>query len=417
MDIKFQDAYRKFGTSVFNVMAKPVGPLCNLNCTYCYYLEKSKLYQEKSKMRMSDEVLEAFVKQYIQSQKLEQVEFIWQGGEPALAGLDFYKKVVDFQTKYRGKKTITNAFQTNGTLLDDEWCRFLRKHDFLVGISIDGPEELHDQYRTKSSGQGTFREVINAIRLLRKHRVRFNTMTVVNDLNSKYPIEVYNFLKSIRSQFMQFLPIVEQAAYAETCLNLISPFQEVDSEVTSWSVDPKAYGSFLTTIFDEWVKKDVGKYFVQIFDTTLASWSRTAPALCVFQRTCGEASVIEFNGDIYSCDHFVYPENLLGNIMETDLNTLMKKKQQVDFGLEKETLLPRQCTQCRYRNICHGGCPKNRTSETFEKGKRLNYLCEGYKHFFSHVEPYMEFMTNELRNKRSPENVMRNRHKIKVKQG
>lgn len=355
---------------------------------------------------MSDEVLEAFVKQYIESQHLPEVEFVWQGGEPALAGLDFYKKAVALQRKYQGNKTIINSFQTNGTILNYEWCRFFAHHDFLIGLSIDGPEKLHNQNRRFKKGAGTFRQVMNAVGLLRKNNVRFNTLTTVNSENVNYPVEVYNFLKSMGSQYMQFLPIVEQEAQADVSLKLISPAYEGLANITSWSVEPLAYGKFLSGVFDQWVKKDVGRHFVQIFDSTLANWINVAPALCVFQKTCGEAAVIESNGDLYSCDHFVYPENYLGNILETHMNDLMKSKQQINFGFAKETMLPEKCHNCGFKHICNGGCPKNRTVKTMEVEKNLNYLCEGYQYFYNHVEPYMNFMANELRNQRSPANVM-----------
>ncbi|MBS3771822.1 MAG: anaerobic sulfatase-maturation protein [Bacteroidales bacterium] len=416
MDISFKDAHRKFQTTAFNIMVKPIGPICNLNCTYCYYLEKKNLYESVQNFKMSHKVLETFIKEYIQGQKAPVINFVWQGGEPTLMGIDFYKKAVELQQKYKGNKTIENSFQTNATKIDEDWARFLAESEFLVGVSIDGPKWIHDKYRRYKNGQGSFDDVMKAIELLKKHRAEFNTLSVVNDYNSHYPRDVYRFLKGIESKFMQFIPIVEQYAAPDedTPVELISPDFQGKSEVTEWSVNPKQYGKFLTTIFDEWVTRDVGKYFVQIFDTTLANWVNQNPGLCVFDRTCGEAAVLEFNGDLYSCDHFVYHENYLGNIMETPMVELMKSEKQMNFGLRKEYNLPEKCNKCKFKKMCRGGCPKNRVTETGVPEKRLNYLCEGYQHFFSHVVPYMNYMANELRNKRPPANVMRWAKKYQV---
>lgn len=409
MDISFKDAHRKYAATRFNIMAKPVGPACNLNCTYCYYLEKKNLYEGTKSFRMSDEVLESFIRQYIESQDVPTVSFVWQGGEPTLLGLEFFKKVVRLQEKYKGKKSIENSLQTNATLLDDEWCRFLAQNRFLVGVSIDGPQWLHDKYRVDKRGNGSFSQVMEAIERLRKHRVEFNTLTVVNDQNSHHPKDVYRFLKSIGSRFMQFIPIVEQEALTgeDTPVDLVSPDFDGQARVTEWSVNPLQYGRFLNRIFDEWVTRDVGKYFVQIFDATLANWVNQSPGLCVFERTCGEAAVIEHNGDLYSCDHFVYHENYLGNILETPLAEMMKSEKQLNFGIRKEANLPEKCNKCKFRRICRGGCPKNRVSPGDMPEKRLNYLCEGYQDFFSHVAPYMNYMATELQHKRPPANVMK----------
>ena len=416
MDISFKDAYRKYSVNAYNIMAKPIGPVCNMNCTYCYYLEKKNLYESVQNFKMPDEVLESFIKQYIETQKAPVITFVWQGGEPSLLGIDFFRKVVALQQKYKGNKTIENSFQTNGTKLDDEWCKFLAEQEFLVGVSIDGPKWLHDKYRRYRNGQGTFHDIMQAVELLKKYRAEFNTLTVVNDHNSKYPRDVYRFLKSLESKFMQFIPIGDQYADPdeERPVELISPDFQGNAKITEWSVEPLQYGKFLNTIFDEWVTRDVGKYYVQIFDTTLANWVNQEPGLCVFSRTCGEAAVLEFNGDLYSCDHFVYHENYLGNILETPIVEMMKSQKQLNFGLRKEYDLPEQCNKCKYKKICRGGCPKNRTVETALPGKRLNYLCEGYRHFYSHVTPYMNYMANELRNRRPPANVMRWAKKYQV---
>ena len=408
MDISFKDAYRKYALHSYNIMAKPVGPICNLHCTYCYYLEKKNLYKDVNSFKMSDEVLETFIKQYIESQTSPVINFVWQGGEPTLLGLDYFEKIVAFQRKHAGKKQISNSLQTNGTRLDDAWARFLATNKFLVGVSIDGPEELHDHHRKNKRGNGSFREVMRGIELLKKHHAEYNTLTVVNDYNSDYPVEIYRFLKSIGSKFLQFIPIVEQHGQPteDNPLELISPDHPGEANITEWSVDPLKYGQFLTSIFDEWVTRDVGRTFVQIFDTTLAVWVNQSPGLCIFERTCGEAAVLEFNGDLYSCDHFVYHENYLGNIMENHMGEMMKSQEQMQFGLKKETSLPEQCRKCKFLRVCRGGCPKNRVTLTHEPEKRLNYLCEGYQHFFGHVAPYMNFMAQELSKKRPPANVM-----------
>ena len=408
MEISYKDAHRKYALHAYNIMIKPVGPVCNLNCTYCYYLEKKNLYREAESFRMNEEVLESFIRQYIQSQTVPTISFVWQGGEPTLLGLDFFEKVLELQEKYAGNKQIINSLQTNGTRLDERWARFLAHNNFLTGISIDGPQHLHDHYRTDKKGNGSFREVIRGIQLLKEHGAEFNTLTVVNNHNVHYPKEIYAFLRSIGSRFMQFIPIVEQQADPSegAPLELISPDYSGKAHVTDWSVSSRDYGKFLTGIFDEWVVRDVGRYFVQIFDTTLANWVSHDPGLCVFDTTCGEAAVLEHNGDLYSCDHFVYHENYLGNILQTPIQQLMKSEKQIQFGLKKETSLPETCHKCRFLRVCRGGCPKNRIHTPAETNKRINHLCEGYQHFFSHVAPYMNFMTEELAHKRPPANVM-----------
>ena len=408
MEISFKDAHRKYALNAFNIMVKPVGPVCNLSCTYCYYLEKRNLYREVQSFRMKEKVLESFIRQYIQSQTVPNISFVWQGGEPTLLGLDFFEKVLELQKKYAGNKQITNSLQTNGTRIDDQWARFLAQNNFLTGISIDGPQHLHDHYRKDKKGNGSFQQVMRGIQLLKKHGAEFNTLTVVNNHNVHYPKEIYAFLRSIGSRFMQFIPIVEQQAEPSegSPLELISPDYTGKAHLTDWSVSSREYGKFLTTIFDDWVVRDVGRHFVQIFDTTLANWVRHDPGLCVFDRTCGEAAVLEHNGDLYSCDHYVYHENYLGNILQTPLQELMKSEKQIQFGLKKETSLPKKCQKCRFLRVCRGGCPKNRIHTSAEKGKRLNHLCEGYQHFFSHVAPYMNYMAEELAHKRPPANVM-----------
>ncbi len=408
--LTFNDAIKVTRPTSFMVMAKPVGSVCNLNCTYCYYLEKENLYAGSGSRRMTDEVLESYIRQLIESQEVPLVTFTWQGGEPTLLGLEFFEKAVSLQQKYRGSKKIDNAFQTNGTRLTEDWCRFFKKHNFLVGISIDGPEPLHDKYRKTKTGQPTHREVMNGIRLLKRHHVEFNTLSVINGANVLHPTEVYRFLKKTGSGFIQFIPIVERKATGkpDDGLTLVPPEYAGDASLTDWSIRARQFGKFMITIFDEWVRNDVGKVFVQLFDVTLANWVGAPPGLCVFAETCGEASVMEHNGDLYSCDHFVYPAHFLGNIMETPMGEMMASGRQIQFGKDKRDTLPRQCFACEVRFACHGGCPKSRIAVTADGHPGLNWLCEGYKAFFEHVKPYMDFMANELAHERPPANVMRN---------
>jgi uncharacterized protein len=392
--------------TAFNVMLKPFGPICNLNCTYCYYLEKKNLYQDTSNFKMKDEVLEVFVKEYIESQNIPVITFVWQGGEPTLLGLEYYKKALEIQNRFAGDKRIENVFQTNGTMLTDDFCKFFVDNNFLIGVSVDGPEEFHNHHRLKNDNTGSFFEVMKGIELLRKHKVEFNTLSVVNKFNSYNPMEVYNFLKSIGSTFLQFIPIVERHSNRHANFNLVAPNHDSEAMVTDWSVEPLQYGQFLCDIFDEWVRRDVGRTFVQIFDVTLANWAGERPGLCVFSETCGDATAMEHNGDLYSCDHFVYPDYKLGNIMDDKLLGMVLSERQKKFGRDKRDKLPRYCFACEYRFACHGECPKHRFAKTPEGDSGLNYLCPAYKLFFSHVHPYMQFMTDELKAKRAPANVM-----------
>ena len=390
-------------------MTKPIGPICNLDCKYCFYLEKEKLYPGTKTWAMPDEVLEQYVQQYIAAQPGDEIHFAWQGGEPTLLGLDFFRRVVDLQQRHAGAKTIANALQTNGVLIDDAWGEFLAEHRFLVGVSIDGPRDLHDCYRVDKGQAPTFDRVMRGIAKLKQHNVDFNTLTVVHRRNSQHPVEVYRFLKEIGSGFIQFIPIVERRAASGSSdgLVLIKPSFGDAAEVTEWSVEPKAYGTFLSRIFDEWVKKDVGRVFVQLFDVALESWMGMDASLCVFKKTCGSALAMEHTGDLYSCDHFVYPENKLGNIMETALENLVDSPQQKAFGQAKSESLPRMCRTCEVRFACNGECPKHRFLTTPDGEPGLNYLCAGYKHFFKHIDPYMQFMAGELRAQRPPANIMR----------
>ena len=393
----------------FHVMTKPIGPICNLDCKYCFYLEKENLYPDTRNWTMPPEVLERYIQQYIAAQPADEVHFAWQGGEPTLLGLDFFRNVMELERKYADGKTIHNALQTNATLVDDEWALFLAENKFLVGVSIDGPRELHDHYRVDKGNAPTFDRVMRGLSKLKAYKVEFNTLTVVNRHNSQYPLEVYRFLKDAGSEFMQFIPVVERQTREAVSdgLVLIQPSFDRVAEVTEWSVEPLAYGRFLTSIFDEWVKQDVGRYFIQQFDVALESWLGMEASLCVFRRTCGSALAMEHSGDIYSCDHFVYPENKLGNITQTALEQLVTSDQQKEFGLDKLNSLPRMCRECEVRFACNGECPKHRFLKTPDGEAHLNYLCAGYKHFFHHIDPFMQFMATELRHGRPPANIMR----------
>jgi len=392
----------------FHVMAKPVGPVCNLDCKYCFYLEKEKLYPGTSSWAMPDGVLDFYIRQYIEAQEAPAISFAWQGGEPTLLGVDYFRKIVELEKKHSNGKRIENAIQTNGVLLDDTWAEFLAQHRFLVGLSIDGPAELHDCYRVNKGGQPTFSAVMRGLSYLKKHGVEFNTLTVVHRKNSQYPLEVYRFLKGLGSRFMQFIPVVERVAATPNAhgLVLIGPDSRRDAAVSEWSVDPLQFGKFLCAIFDEWVRRDVGRCFVQIFDVALESWVGVPQSLCVFREACGEAMAVEHNGDLYSCDHYVYPENRLGNIMEHPLASLAGSERQRRFGQDKRDTLPRYCRECEVRFACNGECPKHRFTATPDGEWGLNYLCAGYKLFFKHIDPYMRFMAFELRQGRPPANVL-----------
>ena len=391
----------------FQVMAKPTGPLCNLDCTYCFYLEKEKLYPGTKNWAMREDVLETYIRQYIESQPQPIVSFAWQGGEPTLLGIPWFENVLALQKEYAQGKRIENAVQTNGVTLDAAWAEFFAANDFLIGISVDGPRELHDFYRVDKGQQPTFDRVMRGIEHLKTAKVRFNTLTVVNRNNSYHPIEIYEFLKDIGSGFMQFIPVVERRASQPSPegLVLLGPEQK-SAHVTHWSVEPTIFGDFLCAIFDVWVRNDVGKRFVQLFDVTLELWLGLQPSLCVFAETCGNALAVEHQGDLYSCDHYVYPQNKLGNILDDPLASLFKTKKQQDFGGARRDSLPALCRECDVRFACNGECPKHRFMTTPDGEPGLNYLCAAYKKFFHHVAPYMEFMGRELLNQRSPARVM-----------
>lgn len=392
----------------FSLMAKPIGAVCNLNCTYCYYLEKEKLYpKDPQKWMMNDKVLETFIAQNIYSCREPAVLFVWHGGEPVMRGLDFFEKVIRLQKKHGDGRVIENSLQTNGTTLTDDWCRFFRDHNFLIGISVDGPEHCHDHYRKYRDGRGSFSNAMKGLEMLVKHRIEFNTLSVVNDYNAKYPLEVYRFLKGTGSRYMQFLPVVEwiDPAAGQDELRILPPGSEKKAEVTDWTVDPLDYGNFLIRIFDEWVRKDVGDCYVITFDCVLANWMRVPPSVCTAAATCGNAGVVEHNGDVYACDHFVFPEYRLGNIMEKSVLTLMNSPVQHQFGKDKREKLPSYCRKCRFLDLCNGECPKNRIVKTPDGEPGLNYLCPGFRRFYQYTEPYFDFMANELVHKRPPSNV------------
>jgi len=379
-------------------MAKPTGSACNLNCAYCFFLKKEKLYPG-SKFRMTAEVHEAYIRQIMEAHQIPDVIVAWQGGEPTLMGLDFYRRSVELQKKYRKPGVrVENTFQTNGILLNDEWCRFFHDNNFLVGLSLDGPKEFHDAHRQDKGGHGTFDRVIKAVRLLQKHNVEFNVLCTVNSRNADHPLEVYRFFRDeARTQYIQFIPIVERESE--------SGFQE-GSEVTSRSVRPEQWGRFLIEIFDEWVKQDVGKSFVLNFDGALAGWLGMAGTVCVFGPTCGLGMALEHNGDLYSCDHFVEPNGFLGNILTTPMIELVASEKQRKFGRHKRDTLPQCCRECDVLFVCNGECPKNRFVETPDGQRRLNYLCPGYKAFFKHADKKMRLMADLLRRGQLAEGVM-----------
>lgn len=390
-------------------MAKPIGPICNLDCTYCYYLEKEKLFPKGENFRMSPEVLESYIRQYIETQETPEITFAWQGGEPTLLGVDYFRKVVELEKKYAGGRPVHNALQTNGTRLDREWCQFFRANGFLIGLSIDGPRELHDTYRVDKGQKPTFDRVMAGLTLLKKHGVEFNTLTVVNASNVKHPLKVYDFLREAGSGFLQFIPLVERsAAEGAGGLEFAGPPEpgQAGSPVTRWSVPAEAYGEFLVTIFDQWVRRDVGKVFVQIFDVALGIWSGAGAGLCVFLEDCGRALAMEHNGDVFSCDHFVYPKYRLGNVLNDSLGEMVKSERQAAFGTAKSATLPEYCRMCDVRFACNGECPKHRFARTPEGEEGLNYLCPSYKKFFRHIDPAMKQMTALLRAGRAPAEIM-----------
>ena len=389
------------------VMLKPAGAHCNLACKYCYYLEKNKLYPTAQRHLMSDEMLEQFTREYIEAQTMNQVLFTWHGGEPLLRSIDFYRKALSLQQKYAGGKRIDNVIQTNGTLLTDEWCEFFAQNHWLVGISIDGPQPYHDHYRLTAAGKPSWQKVMQGIKLLKKHGVEWNAMAVVNAYNANHPLEFYRFFKENGCQFLQFTPIVERLTRHEDGRTLASLADKDEISLSEASVAPEQWGYFLSAIFDEWVRKDVGKIFVEIFDCTLANWMGVSPGICAYSKECGHAGVMEHNGDVYSCDHFVFPEYKLGNIRDHSLIDMLYGEQQQEFSRLKHSSLPRQCKECDMEFACHGECPKNRFMKDKYGDSGLNYLCPGYYHYYQHVAPYMDYMKQELMAQRPPSNIMK----------
>ena len=389
------------------VMLKPAGAHCNLACKYCYYLEKNKLYPTAQRHLMSDEILEQFTREYIEAQTMNQVLFTWHGGEPLLRSIDFYRKALSLQQKYAGGRCIDNVIQTNGTLLTDEWCEFFAQNHWLVGISIDGPQPDHDHYRLTAAGKPSWKKVMQGIKLLKKHGVEWNAMAVVNAYNANHPLEFYRFFKENGCQFLQFTPIVERLTRHEDGRTLASLADKNEIPLSEASVTPEQWGYFLSAIFDEWVRKDVGKIFVEIFDCTLANWMGISPGICAYSKECGHAGVMEHNGDVYSCDHFVFPEYKLGNIRDHSLIDMLYGEQQQEFSRLKHSSLPRQCKECDMEFACHGECPKNRFMKDKYGDSGLNYLCPGYYQYYQHVAPYMDYMKQELMSQRPPSNIMK----------
>ncbi|MGH2272853.1 anaerobic sulfatase maturase [Anaerohalosphaeraceae bacterium U12dextr] len=402
-------------------MAKPAGPACNLGCTYCYYLHKKQLFPDDESWRMSNTTLERFIRQYIQCQPGPVINFSWQGGEPTLLDIGFFQKAFHFQKLYcPPTKQIINDFQTNGMLLNDQWCRFFRENYVLVGLSIDGPADLHNYYRKDRKGQPTFDKVVRAVHLLKKHGVEFNILTVLNNQNAKHPLRVYRYFRDeLNVQYLQFIPCVEPRVYTtiapqewdKACMPNFGEMRArpgfPDSVVTEWSVDPDDYGNFLITVFDEWVRRDVGKVFIGTFDTLLGLWMGLPSSSCYFSDICGKALAIEHDGGVYSCDHYVYPAYYLGNIREKTLDQMVMSEKQIQFGLNKEDTLPQYCKQCSVQFACHGECPKHRFVYAPDGEFGLNYLCSGLRKFLQHIDPWMRCMVGEIRAGRTADVVMK----------
>jgi uncharacterized protein len=405
MDSKADKKYVVGEGQGIHVVAKPIGPMCNLNCEYCFYLEKQALFAADEKYRMSDKVLSAFIANYIASQPTPIVEFVWQGGEPTLLGIDFFKRVIELQKPFAAKKTITNSLQTNGTLLTDEWCSFLKKNNFMVGISLDGPKEIHDHYRRDRKGIGSFDQGMRGLRLLQKHKVEYNVLACVARETAKHPLDIYHFFKDEGVEFIQFIPIVERMYDVNSVplgLRLAGPAaldkKGSQGDVTPWSVIPEEYGDFLIAIYEEWVRHDVGTVFVMNFEWVLNAWISNPSPVCVHAKQCGRSVVIEHNGDVYACDHCVYPQYKLGNIMSYTLPSMVAKSLRLGFGVTKETALPGWCRDCEVLPACQGGCPKHRFETSYHDEPGLQYLCAGYKKFFLHIRKYLRAMATLLEN-------------------
>jgi uncharacterized protein len=409
----------------YHVLAKPTGAICNLDCKYCFFLSKEAMYPG-SRFCMPDEVLEAYIQQILASQQVPEVTIAWQGGEPTLMGLDFFKRSVELAGRYkRPGQQVAYTLQTNGTLLNDEWCAFLKTHSFLVGLSVDGPRQMHDTYRLDKGGQGTFDRVVRGWDLLAKHQVDVNILCAVHAANAGHPLEVYRFFRDELGAalapssplFLQFIPIVERVTaetqplaeqgWSERPGGKRPLYTQAGHLVTHRSVRPKQYGRFLIDIFEEWVRHDIGTVFVQMFDAALANWYGEPAGLCAFQPTCGLALALEHNGDLYACDHYVEPDYLLGNILETPMIELVASDHQRKFGQDKRDTLPQYCRKCDVRFACHGECPRNRFAKTPTGEPGLNYLCAGLKLFFHHVDQPMRLMADLLLQNRAPAEIMR----------
>lgn len=395
----------------FHVMAKPGGSTCNIDCKYCYYIDKEYLPDGPGRGRMSDQVLESYMSQYIEGVTTNEIVFSWQGGEPTMLGLDYFKKIVEFEKKYaKPGQQILNDLQTNGILLDDAWCQFLKENNWLVGISIDGPREIHNAYRVTKNGKPTFDLVMNGIKLLKKYRVPFNTLTCVNRLNAKRPLDVYRFLRrEINSTYIQFIPIVEYKGFEKTAPHNWDPEKlprdgspearpdHPDSIVTDWSVDPDDYGYFLSKVFDEWLKHDVGKVLVNHIETLVAQHLGLPSQVCIYSGFCGKGLAVENEGSVYSCDHYVYPKYKLGNVTDKNLAEMVFSQAQIKFGFDKSEKLPEYCRKCEYLTDCWGECPKNRIILTEDGEPGLNYLCRGLKKYFKHALPEIDKIVTGLK--------------------
>ena len=402
----------QFTSSSLHVMAKPIGPICNLDCEYCYYLHKERLYSDRERRRMNDEQLQSFVRQYIEAQPKDAkvITFAWQGGEPTLLGVEFFERAVELQKQFKPDGVrIENAFQTNGVLIDERWCAFFKKNKFLIGLSMDGPADLHDTYRYDKKGNPTFAATLNAMKQFKATGVEFNVLVCVNRQNADHGKRVYTYLRDTGAKFFQFIPIVEQRGVGQHPEEPAEPGGHPHQHlVSSRSVLPDQFGQFLIDVFDQWIRRDVGKVFVQIFDQALSAWLGMEPSLCVFKKDCGRALAIEHNGDLFSCDHFVEPDYKLGNILETPLLELANSDRQLEFANAKSKTLPQYCLDCEVRFVCNGECPKNRFVETPSGDPGLNYLCEGYRAFFNHIDPWMKKMATEFKANRPVANVMKN---------
>lgn len=394
-----------------HLMPKPAGSACNLRCAYCYYLEKRHLYPQRARQEMGDALLEKYIHEYIALQPADEVLFTWHGGEPLLRPISFYEKALRLQTRYAQGKHIANAIQTNGTLLTDDWARFLRDHHFLVGISIDGTEEMHDRYRTTRSGGGTWRQVMSGIERLHRHGVEWNAMAVVNDHNAQRPEQFYQFFRSIGCEFLQFTSVVERHYRHPDGRLLANPIEALTTaELAPYSVSPRQWGEFLCRVFDQWVTQDVGRIYVQLFDATLAAWMGMETPLCTMAATCGHATAIEHNGDVYACDHYVFPEFRLGNLMQQSLASMLYSDAQLEFGANKQRLLTQQCQACEWRFACNGDCPRTRFATNSAGESSHAYLCEGWQTFFAHAAPAMDFMKRQLLHDLPPAQIMHSPH-------